>query len=95
MNGNLPPNCATLAFQGELFQAVAHFVFSLEVYSCLSVDALVGSGFLRIWGRLSMALEHPAAASFSSLSTPLLQWLKKLPQCLLVLERLIYHAMMT
>ena len=36
--------------------------------SCLSADALIGSGLLRICGRLAIALDLPAAASFAILS---------------------------
>lgn len=39
------------------------------MYFCLRAETLIGRGFLSIQGRSAIALEHPEAASFASLST--------------------------
>jgi len=41
---------------------------SFARYACLMAEALLGRGYLRIWGRLAAALDLPSAAFFASLS---------------------------
>jgi len=67
--GKEPPSCSIRGFLGELSHFVSHLVFSPLLKSCLSAEALVGSGRLRMWGRLAIALDRPVAASFAILST--------------------------
>ena len=80
LNGNFSPSCLILTFLGERAHFLAQLAFIKTLKACLIAEALLGSRFLRVWGRFRVALEWPSAtflANWSAFSLPgTLLWLK-------------------
>ena len=95
LNGKLSSITVILWYLSDFSQLFSHFSFSFLWNSCLVADALVGSGLLRMCGRLILLLELPPAASFarsSTFSLPFtllwleIQWIPRLHGSLLACE---------
>ena len=74
LNGNFSPSCSILTFLGERAHFLAQLAFIKMLKACLIAEVLLGSGFLRVWGRFRVVL---FLANWSAFSLPgTLLWLE-------------------